>query len=336
MPRSIVRDFDGYSCYDKMYDYQRHHRLAEWKDVLIIEQKFNWLLHIQFDNDGIYSSTNTPNYNYNNTLSHETALSQKYILDGISEDSIEWNDFDMALYEYCDIWAKLFNDNRFCLIIFAMMQWLEFIHAYLLILDSPRMEKTVEHLKYLLTNNNGMYNSLPFENIQSIPQEAQDIPIKRINQIHMRCKLVQELDSLPSIGYFTLICIFNMMHPLSQIGLTAAYRIVGVKIDNKSIDPELQTNEVNSILATIARKHGRILKCLFSIRIGMTFDKGRTLMRRKDGTLKEKLINWVIEMLFMLFMLLPVRVERINRIEFTLTRCYQNQNFFKTMTRVSN
>ena len=340
IPRSIMRNFDGYSCYDKMYDYQRDHKLAEWKDVLMIEQKFDWSLHIACDDHGFYCENDIPNYNYNHTLSHETATSQKYILDGISEDSIEWNDFDMALYEYCDIWAKLFVESKFCLIIFAMMQCLEFCYANILGFDSPRMEKTVGHLKYLVTNNNGMYNSLPFDNIKSIPYDVQDYTIQYINQIHMQCKLIQELQSLPSIGYYILTFCVGMAEPKSDNELIEFYHENGIKLGHKSINLEILTNVANFVMTAVARKHGRILKYLFSARIRNIFDKGHSLrlqLINGSNNLHERLINCVIEMFFMLCLWVrPVSVEKINRMEFILTQVLSKSGQIRVSPNTSN
>ena len=57
---------------------------------------------------------------------NEGSMTQEYILDGIDNDSIEWNDFDMIIFEFCDLWARMFNTNAYAMCFMGIAGYLTF------------------------------------------------------------------------------------------------------------------------------------------------------------------------------------------------------------------
>ena len=57
--------------------------------------------------------SNSKNHNFESIIRSiaDCKTSQKDILDSIDNDSIEWNDFDMIIFEFCDLWARMFDEN---------------------------------------------------------------------------------------------------------------------------------------------------------------------------------------------------------------------------------
>ena len=136
----------------EFHDYWHDRTMAKWKDVIDIACMFH--------------SSRNEFYKYINAQDETAKITQKYILYGIKPDSIEWNELDMELYEYCFIFAKLFQLNPVYIIIDTIARHLShlwFWNSLCQQLDEPSIERIMHHLEFILANNDATYSFLFFE-----------------------------------------------------------------------------------------------------------------------------------------------------------------------------
>ena len=142
--------------------------------------------------------------------------------------------------------------------------------------------------------------------------------------MRMKCKLAQEVQSLPSTGFFPILQFINLA------------KVVTVSI---GIDDEMRcgltlkrADDFLSIVTVLATKYERILNFLFGAKIGSLFACNQWMYSTSCGSFskKKKLANWVLEMFYMLITFLqPLTWQRIVHIEFILTRVISKLKYFK-------